>query len=202
MKVLTLTRKQLNEEAHKLLAEIQQDQIHFDMVIGIAIGGIYVSQPIKEEMCKNGWTGKYNEIKLSRKSTDVKQKWQLKKILTKLPYSVLNLLRIIEVKLFEQFKAGTYNTSKENHVIFSDITRQEIMNSNSILLIDDAIDTGSTVLAIKNVLKKINPDIDVKIAVLTVTHTSPYIKPDYTLYKHVLLRCPWAEDYKGMDKIG
>ena len=202
MRVITLTRELLRKNSYQLLDSIQKDKIDFDIVIGIATGGIYVSQPIQEKMHKNGWIGKYLEVKLSRKSTDIKQKWQLKKILTKLPYSILNMLRIIEMKLSEQFKNTTYNTSKEESIHFSEETKSHLINSTNILLIDDAIDTGSTVLAIKNVIQTINPVVDVKIAVLTVTHHTPYIKPDYTLYKDVLLRCPWAEDYKGEDKIG
>ena len=202
MKVTTLSKKLLLEDTYKLLDNIQKDDINFDIVIGIATGGIYVSQPIKEKMQKNGWDGKYLEIKLSRKSTDVKKKWQLKTILTKLSYTLLDTLRIMEVNLFEKLKSSKYDASKEASIHFSDETKNDIMNSSNILLIDDAIDTGSTVLAIKNVLLHINPKIDVKVAVLTVTHHAPYIKPDYSLYARVLLRCPWAEDYKGEDKIG
>lgn len=180
---------------------ITKDQFAIDIVIGIATGGIYISSPIEDQLRKEKWYGKYYEIKLSRQSTETKKILKLKRILTKFPYFILNFLRKSEVFIFENFKAKKYDSSKENKVDLSDDLINNIKNANSILLVDDATDTGSTLLAIKNVIKRINPNVTIKTAVLTVTHKKPYIEPDYTLFRRVLLRCPWAEDYKGNDKI-
>lgn len=201
MKVLTLSRERLIYLSQQLLSIIQEDKIKIDIIVGIATGGIYVSQPIHEELLKKKWKGHYAEIKLSRPSTRKKESLDIKKILTKLPYFLSNILRIIEVKYFEVFKSNEYDKRVESRVHFTQKQIEEIQQSKILLLIDDAIDTGSTMLAIKNVIEKINPHIIVKIAVLTVTHKTPYIAPDYTCYRDVLLRCPWAMDYKGEDKI-
>ena len=201
MKTLTLSRKSLTDLSHQLLSIIHQDSTTIDMIIGIATGGIYVSQPIYEELQKQQWEGTYTEVKLSRSSTEKKESLGVESILTKLPYPLLNLLRTIEVKYFETFKSNDYDDTIEERVRFNDTQINDIKQSKTLLLIDDAIDTGSTIMALKNVIQKINPTITVKVAVLTVTHNKPYIEPDYTLYKKVLLRCPWAMDYKGKDKI-
>lgn len=202
MKVLTISQNELKNLSYKLLSMIKKDQISTDIIIGIATGGVYVSSQIQKKLTKENWGGQYYEIKLSRQSTETKKTLKLKRILTKFPYFILNILRKLEVFLFENFKAKEYNSSKENKVHLSNDLINNIKNSNSILLIDDAIDTGSTILSIKNVIKRINPNITIKTAVLTVTHKKPYIEPDYTLFKRVLLRGPWAEDYRGNDKIG
>lgn len=201
MEVFTISRNQLNELSNKLLTLIKKDHLNIDIIIGIATGGIYVSSPIKKQLEKEHWDGKYYEIKLSRPSTKSKEKLQLNMFLKKLPYFMSNLLRKLEVIIFENFKSKIYAKTKENNVVLSSALVENIKNANSLLLIDDAIDTGSTVLAIKNVIEGINPKINIKIAVLTVTHKNPHIQPDYTLYRRVLLRCPWAMDYKGKDKI-
>ena len=200
MKVLTLSRERLIDLSHQLLSIIQKDKIEIDIIIGIATGGIYVSQPIHEQLLKNKWKGNYTEIKLSRLSTEKKESLGVKRILTKLPYSLSNILRILEVKYLESFKSSEYDKSIENRVHFTNKQIEKIQQSKILLLVDDAIDTGSTMLALKHVIEKINPDITVKIAVLTVTHKEPYIDPNYTVYKGFLLRCPWAMDYKGEDK--
>ena len=202
MKVLTLSRDRLTDLSQQLLSVIQKDNIKIDMIIGIATGGIYVSQPIYEQLQQKGWSGAYTEIKLSRPSTQKKESLGGKRVLTKLPYFLSNILRILEVKFLEKFKAKAYDTTKEKHIHFSEKQIKEIQGAETLLLIDDAIDTGTTMLALKNVIQKINPEITVKTAVLTITHQHPYLAPDYTLYKDVLLRCPWAMDYKGEDKIG
>ena len=201
MKTLTLSRKSLTDLSHKLLSKIDKDSTTIDMIIGVATGGIYVSQPIYEELKKQKWEGIYTEMKLSRSSTEKKETLGAKKILTKLPYPLLNILRTLEVKYFETFKSKDYDNTLEQRVHFTNDQINDIKQAKTLLLIDDAIDTGSTIMALKNVIQKINPAGTVKVAVLTVTHNKPYIEPDYTLYKKVLLRCPWAMDYKGKDKI-
>lgn len=109
---------------------------------------------------------------------------------------------MLEVTLFEKMKSNTYNPNKESKVTLTKELQDKIKNAKSILIVDDSIDTGATVLAIQNVIKSLNPHIIIKVAVLTVTHKKPYIEPEYTNYTRTLLRCPWAEDYKGEDKIG
>ena len=202
MKVITVSKNKLNELSQQLLSIVQKDKLKVDMLVGIATGGIYVSQPFFAQLQKEHWEGKYSEIKLSRLSTEKKESLGVKKLLTKLPYALSNILRIVEVKYFEIRKSKQYDKNIEKRVRFSEIQIKKIKQSQTLLLIDDAIDTGATVRALKNVIQKINPKITIKIAVLTVTHKHPYIEPDYTLYRDVLLRCPWAMDYKGEDKIG
>ena len=155
-----------------------------------------------QKLEQNNWSGKYHEIKLSRPSTEKKKKSNIKILLKKLPYFMLNPMRKLEVYIFEYLKSKEYQSEKENKVIFTETQVSDIKGAKSILLVDDAIDTGSTILAITNVIKTINPKVIVKTAVLTVTHKRPYIEPDYTLYTKVLLRCPWAIDYKGKDTLG
>ena len=201
MKVLTLSRDTLTDLSKQLLTLIQKDESDIDMMIGIATGGIYVSQPIYTRLQKEGWKGTYTEIKLSRPSTQKKESLGIKKFLTKLPYFLSNQLRILEVTLLEKFKANAYDKNKEKNIHFSEQQIKEIQDAKTLLLIDDAIDTGTTMLALKNIIQEMNPNITVKTAVLTVTHKYPYLVPDYTLYTDVLLRCPWAMDYKGEDRI-
>lgn len=202
MEVKTISIEALTTLSYQLLKKVQENEFHPDTLIGIATGGIYISRPMHEELKKISWQGGYYEIKLQRASTKSKKKLGLKLIFKLLPYSVLNILRILESKALEKLNHKSYDAKKEKEIKLSDALIKNIQNAKNILLIDDAIDSGTTLLAIKNVIYKINPKLTIKIAVLTVTHKSPYIEADYRLFDRVLLRCPWAEDYKGCDKIG
>jgi len=201
MNVVTLSKKALKDEVSSLYEHIDKDGLVPEIILGVATGGIYISRPIKEYFQANTWHGFYAEIQLSRHSTKLKKTINVKSILQKLPYCVLNPLRIFESSFFELTKPKQHHANKEKKVYLPDTLKEKIKKSKSLLLVDDAIDTGNTILSIKNAIQAINPHIVVKIAVLTVTHKRPYIEADYTNYKRTLLRCPWAEDYKGVDKI-
>ena len=46
---------------------------------------------------------------------------------------------------------------------------------------------------------KLFPNAQIKNAVISWTIESSIIKPDYYLFKNVLVRFPWSKDYKGKD---
>lgn len=67
----------------------------------------------------------------------------------------------------------------------------------SILLIDDAVDTGYTILECRKEIEKHYPQACVKVAALTVFDMSKQrIQVDYCLYKNVILMGPWSNDSK------
>ena len=197
MKVLTISTQQLDILSKQLLTKVQED-LSPDMLMGVATGGVYVSRPMYEELLLQKWQGAYHEVKLQRSSTQTKKRLSLKSLFRLLPYPLLNLLRSIESKVSQTFQS---KNTQDKHIDFDKSCISSLVASKKLLLIDDAIDTGNTILAIKEAIYLINPHIEIHIAVLTLTHKEPYSYPEYCLFDRVLLRCPWAEDYKGEDKI-
>lgn len=201
MKVITTSYNLLQKLSIQTAENIIQNDFVPDIIIGIATGGVYVSRPVRDTLIEHGWKGHYFEVRLSRSSTEKKKKFNIGMLLKMMPYFILNILRNLEVTAFELTKPKIFDSRKENKVVFPPELERDIFLAKSVLLIDDAIDTGNTVLAMKNVIQRLNANVDVKVAVLTVTHKRPFIEPDFTLYRRVLLRCPWAEDYKGDDHV-
>jgi len=185
-------------ESELLANEIEKSEWRPDVVLAIKTGGVYVAKPLFEKMYKANETLKYIEVGLSRPSTQKKKKYKVSKILKRLPYWLLNILRKVEVSVFEYKKAKVYNPSKELHVKIDTEVIDTLLRCKNLLLVDDAVDTGSTLLAMKNVIEKEYKGISIKTAVLTSTHKHAYIEVDYKLYSRTLLRCPWAEDYKNV----
>ena len=72
-------------------------------------------------------------------------------------------------------------------------------NVKSILIIDDAIDTGRSMFVVKNNLKTLFPNAQIKTAVISWTLENSIEKPDYYIFKNVLVRFPWSKDYKQKD---
>lgn len=67
----------------------------------------------------------------------------------------------------------------------------------SILLVDDAVDTGHTILACRKELEKQYPQARVQVAALTVFDKSKQlVHVDHCLYENVILMGPWSNDSK------
>jgi len=198
MQVLTLNKSLLNSHSNELANKVLKSSWQPELIIGIRTGGVYIAKPLYDELQKYHVTF-YNEVSLSRPSTKKKKKFRVDKVLKKLPYFLLNLLRNVEVFIFEKSKTKNYINSREQNIQIDDTLHQQILSCNKILLVDDAIDTGTTIVAIKNRFLSLNKDAEIKIAALTTTHKIPFIDADYSLYNRVLLRCPWAQDYKESD---
>lgn len=70
-----------------------------------------------------------------------------------------------------------------------------ISGAARILVVDDAVDSGATLLGVVNAAKAAVPLADVRSAVITQTTTAPMTAPDYTLYNDkTLIRFPWSLD--------
>jgi len=201
VKVRTICLSELETLSLALIKEVQKKYPDIDTLAGIVTGGAYISRFIEKELRRKGWQGNYLELSLSRGSTQIKRTLKIKQLLTKLPYRLLDLLRTVETRFHEVRKPAVCDLSSKD-LNFSKKDKETIKSAHTLLLVDDAVDTGTTLLALKQAIEQINPDIHVITAVLTVTHRTPYIEPEYTLFRNVLLRCPWAEDYKGEDKLG
>ena len=62
---------------------------------------------------------------------------------------------------------------------------------------DDAVDSGSTMLSVRDAVAAAFPQAYVRCAAIVVTTDKPLIVPDYSLYlKNFLIRFPWSADMK------
>ena len=91
--------------------------------------------------------------------------------------------------------SGYHSTNSSREILFN--PPEMDMHIKSILLIDDAVDTGYTILACRREIEKQYPQASVKVAALTVFDMSKErIRVDYSLYENVILMGPWSNDSK------
>lgn len=77
---------------------------------------------------------------------------------------------------------------------FHDAEREGI---DSILLVDDAVDTGNTMLQCLRTLQKHYPSTKIKTAALSVFDGSKdIVKVDYHIFDNMIVMGPWANDHK------
>lgn len=76
----------------------------------------------------------------------------------------------------------------------------EMMDTKAIkmiLLVDDSVDTGHTVLAVRERLNECFPDAEVRIASLFLfSESKKVVQTDYWLYENVFFSAPWSNDSK------
>lgn len=192
MKVITLNKHDFLEEVNDLFEKID---VVPDVIVQIKNAGTHFGDALKTRGEFNKVT--YYSIKVQRKGEGLKKNFVFKFLMKILPYSILDELRKYESKRAKKSlsKINLNCLSKKTIKINIDLN----LDLKNILIIDDAIDTGKTMFLIKRSLEKQFPKAAVKTAVLSWTIEKSIIKPDYFLYKNVLVRFPWSKDYKGKD---
>ncbi len=177
-KVITLNAETFKHECKRLESAVSFSGFKPDLIISIRTGGFYVGEEMFADVT-------HTSVKLQRPSTKAKGT-KLRKIIKNLPRPILDGIRIAESWWLEHKEASPRTVT---------FTLPEAGNFRKILIVDDAVDSGATLLAVIEQTRQIAPEADVRSAVITQTTLSPLTKPDYTLYDNqTLIRFPWSLD--------
>ncbi len=188
MKVITLNDETFLKTCSKLISKLN---VNPDMIVGIHNGGGHVVEGIKNEKYFNPDIFEYVKV---QRSIGIKNKPVVRQLLKHLPYFILDIIRIAESYMVRQ---SIKNLNKENVTNCKiDLKLKNTKAVKTILIVDDAIDTGKTMFTVKSNLLRIFPDAEIKIAVISWTIENSIEKPDFYLYKGELVRFPWSKDYK------
>lgn len=193
--VLTLTPTLLEEHCQRLASRIQAAGFEPMLLIGIKQGGAEVAR-----LMKNFFPGShYCEVRISRPSTKQKGQGWMHRLLQKLPLVLCDLLRTLESRFNEWRSQGQQPIRIGQIALPADISRTlSEAESARVLLIDDAIDTGATILQAQQQLQAQFPNLDIRVAVITVTTRKPVCEADFCLYHNrTLCRFPWSNDYRS-----
>lgn len=182
-KIITLNDIEFAENCLKLstLAKDCKPSLY----IAIATGGVYVAEKMGLDH--------FALISSSRNNKTKKSKKIVQYMIKILPRWINNFLRQIEFKI----QLSKWDNTNRNIIIDADTINElkKLDPDSTILIIDDAIDSGNSLIQIIEEIKKINQNIKIKSAVIVVTEKekAKYL-PDFYLYENVLIRFPWALD--------
>ena len=194
MAVVTFNPTLLAEACHQLSCRVKAGGFTPSLLIGIQHGGAEVARRMRNDFPEAA----YCEVRLSRPGTEQKSNGLAHRLLQHLPLWICNTLRIVESRVNEWRSKGKDPVRIGTIRLPQDITSTLSNPSNpSILLIDDAIDTGATIQQARLQLLKQFPDITIRVAVITVTIPHPICDADFCLYHNrTLCRFPWSNDYR------
>lgn len=184
MKVLTLEPKQFSAACRELAGQVGAASFVPGMVVGIQSGGEYVAR----EVIAAFPGAMLSLVGLQRPSTS--RKSLLQPLFRHLPLRMLDLLRMAESRILA--------LRPRRHIPRIEIDPSlRAMLPSRVLVVDDAVDSGATMAAVVDALRRACPDIEVRTAVITVTTRRPAVMPDFALYKdNTLIRFPWSMDMK------
>lgn len=182
-----MSKESVQENSKELLKKIKKDGYEFDLVIFIAKGSYYIGATIASED-----NVELLEISATRKTTILKN--IIKPVLRLIPKKMRIFLRNKEMK-------STYHEKNEDRkVVFNTKIYEKYKQSKKIILIDDSIDSGNSIIEVKKALKNYFKGSVIKVAVFNTMKKS-VIKPDYYLYEDTMINGPWSNDSKYHKKF-
>ena len=186
MDFIKLSKKELEKESKKLYKKIIS-KYNYDLVIFIARGSYYIGDVLAKEN-----KVPLLEIKATRKGNKIKN--IIKPLLKLLPNKIIKKLREKEMG------SSLHSKNSDRQISYNQKIYNQYIGSKRILVVDDSIDTGYSVLQVIENLKKIFKNSDIKIASLNFFNKAKdVIIPDFYLYADTMLQGPWSNDSKEYD---
>lgn len=182
MNYIEFSLENVKEKTKELNELIFKENFKFDIVIFIAKG----SYPIANELSRLN-NVPLLEISATRKGGRIKK--ILKPIMKIIPKKLLILMRKKEMN-------STYHeTNHERNIVYSEKIYKKYLDSKNILLVDDSIDSGYSIIEVKKTLEKLFINSTIEVAVFNTMKKS-IIKPEFTLYENTMICGPWSNDSK------
>lgn len=192
-KVITLTPEEFEASCRELEKKVRDSGFDFEILIGIATGGTYVADhmhaPLRLDIIKQ------------RPATSARHRL-LPGLLKRLPRKICDFMRIAESRFYalvSLIKPAHATPTKLPDSLMD--TLRTAGTCTSVLIVDDAVDSGTTMLSVVQAVSKAAPDAEVRTAALTLTRPAgrftpaPLITPDYLLFPAgAIIRFPWAPD--------
>ena len=195
MAVVTFNPTLLAEACHQLSCRVKAGGYTPSLLIGIQHGGAEVARRMRNDFPEAA----YCEVRLSRPGTRQKSQGLAHRLLQHLPLWICNTLRIVESRVNEWLSKGKEPVRIGEIRLPDDVASRlkELGENATVLLVDDAIDTGATIQQARLQLLEQFPGITLRVAVITVTIPQPICDADYCLYHNrTLCRFPWSNDYR------
>lgn len=186
-KIITLHPADLDSASEKLAEAIAPFEP--TIIVGILSGGGEVGRRVSAHFP----AAEYHEVALQRPST--RSKHHIRRLLRLLPTWLADMLR-----RYESRRAAAASPRRRQVTLPESLVRElSSPEQKNVLIIDDAVDSGVTLLSVAEAVREEAPDADIRTGVLTVTTDNPAISPDYALWRdNRLLRFPWSLDYKPL----
>ena len=182
MEYIELSLKNVKEESKKLYSDIEKKNFEYDLVIFIAKG----SFPIGKELALLN-NVPLLEIKATRTGGSFKK--IIKPFFKLIPKKTLIKLRAKEMN------SDYHEVNSDRYIEFNKTIYNKYSSRKNILLVDDSIDSGYSIIETKKALQEYFINANIKTAVFNYM-SKAIIIPDFNIYKDTMICGPWSSDSK------
>lgn len=186
MNYTELSIENIKELSKKLASKIESDSYNPDMVIFLKEGGAMLGYEVAKNL-----NIPVEGIKVSRKGNKLKE--CLSGILGILPQKIKFILRNIE------FNSGFHKKNSKRECKGIDELQ---LKGDNILIVDDSVDTGYSVKALCDAIKKKKCSVNLKVAALNkFSQSDEVVKTDYYIYLDSIIVYPWSKDSREYNQF-
>lgn len=195
MKVVNIEESSFQKFNNNIVIKSNMVKQEKYLIVGIANGGLPLMNSFYDYCQSEGYVVDVATVMCQRPSTSDKKSDSTASVLfnyllQKLPYFILNWLRIIEHIWLSK------RSNKDLERVASWKSAKPNEQYSKIIVIDDAIDSGASFLSVVDFIKTEKVAREIFSAVIVLTQELPLYTPDYNLYKNLLVRFPWSLDAK------
>lgn len=189
MRCVELSIEKLEEKSNLLAEKIQHD-FNPDVVVYIARGGYLIGKRV------SGYFGiPLIAVGTERQANGFKE--MVAPILALMPRALCDWLRSLELR------SNVHEKGNKRAVKFlDDVGHLKTKKIKNIVIVDDSVDTGNSVLAVKRLISSDFPLANIKIAAINVWSKSEnLIATDFYIYQNAMMRTPMSKDSKEYGKF-
>ncbi len=168
-----------------LAEKIRRSDFRPEHILYIERAGLYCAHTLARHLNISA-----SGIQAQRSANILKEKSRF--ILRRMPRALSHALRKLEIV------SGLHNRNSERQISFRG---QEPPRDRNLLILDDALDTGYSILAVHRHLLHLGYDpARIKTAVLTITGRQTMMQPDFFLFDRTIVTFPWSYDSVVFEK--
>lgn len=189
MKYIELSIKDLQDRCRLWAAQISLEY-QPDFIIYVADAGYLIGKVFSEV-----FDAPLAGISATRKGNGIKGK--LRPLFRFIPVWLRN--RMIQFEI----ESNLHKRNEERNVSFrTHLSKHQCTGVHRILIVDDSVDTGHSLVSVKKKVEETFSDADIKMAALNVWGKSTVlIQTDYALYKDTIIKAPMSKDSKQYDEF-
>lgn len=193
MHVVTLHAPDVERITTELCRSVVASWGHPDLVIAVLSGGRDVGEAARKTFVSSPLI----TVSLSRPGGVFKRR--IRTALRRLPNGLTAMMRRIEDRVLRfgvQRRDRPGDVDRLTDALASDVGGLRA-GAHKILVVDDAVDSGYTIACVRDAVRRLRADAEVRALVIVQTRQQPEWRPEFCHYRGgVSIRFPWSSDYR------